>query len=380
MLQPQMAIGGYRMKVGASFFFQNYFRAQKADWEIYQEDLALAEMVEPLGFDSIWGVEHHFSPYTMIPDVLQFLTYMAGRTSRVGFGSMVVVLPWHDPVRVAEQIAMLDIYCGERELILGFGRGSGRIEYDGFRVPMSESRERFVEAAQIVRMALTQGRFSHNGKYFQIPDMSIRPQPRRKNLTERFYGAIISPETGDIMARQGMGMLVIPQKPWAEHKQDYDHFKESCAKFGQVAKRPIVSCFIYCAKTEKEANEGAEKWIGNYADTAISHYEYDEPEHFRNAKGYEFHAQIAAATKNSAGAFREMFTKTQVYGTPERCIQTLHTIASTMDAAEFVGTFKYGGMPLELAQCSMKLFATEVLPHIRRGASGVQESAAAAGR
>ena len=66
-------------------------------------------MVEPLGFDSIWGVEHHFSPYTMIPDVLQFLTYMAGRTSRVGFGSMVAVLPWHDPVRVAEEIAMLEI-------------------------------------------------------------------------------------------------------------------------------------------------------------------------------------------------------------------------------------------------------------------------------
>ena len=78
------------MKVGASFFFQNYFRAQKPDWQIYDEDMALADMVEPLGFDSIWGVEHHFSPYTMIPDVLQFLTFMAGRTKTIGFGSMVV--------------------------------------------------------------------------------------------------------------------------------------------------------------------------------------------------------------------------------------------------------------------------------------------------
>jgi alkanesulfonate monooxygenase SsuD/methylene tetrahydromethanopterin reductase-like flavin-dependent oxidoreductase (luciferase family) len=120
-------------------------------------------MVEPLGFDSLWGVEHHFSPYTMLPDVLQFLTYMAGRTRRIGFGSMVVVLPWHDPVRVAEQIAMLDMYCRDRELTLGFGRRAGRIEYDGFRVPMSESRERFSEAAEIVRMALTQERFSYHG-------------------------------------------------------------------------------------------------------------------------------------------------------------------------------------------------------------------------
>jgi len=368
------------MKVGASFFFQNYFRAQKPDWEIYREDLALAEMVEPLGFDSIWGVEHHFSPYTMIPDVLQFLTFMAGRTRRVGFGSMVVVLPWHDPVRVAEQIAMLELYCEDRELTLGFGRGAGRIEYDGFRVPMSESRERFSEAAEVVRLGLTQERFSYQGKYFQIPEMSIRPQPRRRNLHERFYGAIISPETGDIMAQQGMGMLVIPQKPWSEHKKDYDHFKESCAKFGHTAKRPMVSTFMYCAETEKEALAGAEKWMGNYADTAIAHYEYDEPEHFRGAKGYEFHAKMADATKKSATSFREMFTKTQVYGTPEQCVATLRTIADTMDAAEFMGTFKYGGMPLEVAQRSMKLFATEVLPHIQRGTSAATHSAAAGGR
>jgi alkanesulfonate monooxygenase SsuD/methylene tetrahydromethanopterin reductase-like flavin-dependent oxidoreductase (luciferase family) len=365
------------MKVGASFFFQNYFRAEKPDWEIYREDLALADMVEPLGFDSIWGVEHHFSPYTMIPDVLQFLTFMAGRTKRIGFGSMVVVLPWHDPVRVAEQIAMLDLYCEDRDLVLGFGRGAGRIEYDGFRVSMSESRDRFSEAAEVVRLGLTQERFSYKGKYFQIPEMSIRPQPRRRDLQQRFYGAIISPETGDIMARQGMGMLVIPQKPWAEHKKDYDHFLESCAKFGHAPKRPIVSTFIYCSETEKEAVAGAEQWIGNYAETAIRHYEYDEPEHFRGAKGYEFHARMADATKKSTSSFREMFTKTQVYGTPEQCVATLREIASTMNAAEFVGTFKFGGMPLEVAQRSMKLFATEVLPHIQRGTSPATHSAAA---
>jgi alkanesulfonate monooxygenase SsuD/methylene tetrahydromethanopterin reductase-like flavin-dependent oxidoreductase (luciferase family) len=366
-----------RMKVGASFFCQNYFRAEKPDWQIYREDLALADMVEPLGFDSIWAVEHHFSPYTMIPDVVQFLTYMAGRTSRIGFGTMVVVLPWHDPVRVAEQLAMLDIYAGGRELTLGFGRGSGRIEYNGFRVSMSESRDRFTEAAEIVRAALTQERFSYQGKYFQIPEMSIRPQPQHKNLTDRFYGAIVSPETGDIMARQGMGMLVIPQKPWAEHRKDYDHFLESCARFGQPAKRPMVVSFIYCAETEKEALQGAETWMGNYADTAIRHYEYDEPEHFRKEKGYEFHVKMAEATKANSNAFREMFTKTQIYGTPEQCLTSLRAIADTMDAAEYIAVFKYGGMPLELAQRSMKLFASEVLPHVQRGGSSELQSAAA---
>ncbi|MDH4074808.1 MAG: LLM class flavin-dependent oxidoreductase, partial [Acidimicrobiia bacterium] len=109
------------MRFGASFFMQNYGDwdryAEKgydrpparADWEIYDEGVHLANLVEPLGFDSIWTVEHHFTPYTMVPNSLQFLTYMAGRTERVDFGTMVVVLPWHDPIRVAEEVAMLDV-------------------------------------------------------------------------------------------------------------------------------------------------------------------------------------------------------------------------------------------------------------------------------
>ena len=89
------------MKVGMASIFQNPGR-QRPDHEVYREELRLAELAEPLGLDSIWSVEHHFTDYTMCPDVLQFLTYMAGRTHRASLGSMVVVLPWHHPVRVAE--------------------------------------------------------------------------------------------------------------------------------------------------------------------------------------------------------------------------------------------------------------------------------------
>jgi len=76
----------------------------------------LEDLVEPLGFDSVWGVEHHFTDYTMCPDVLQYLTWIAARTTRVQIGSMVVVLPWHDPLRVAEQICMLDAMSGDATL------------------------------------------------------------------------------------------------------------------------------------------------------------------------------------------------------------------------------------------------------------------------
>src|ERR671915_2073683 len=108
-----------RMHVGYGPLFQNPGNAL-SDAEVYRQELRLAEMAEPLGFDSVWSVEHHFTDYTMCPDVLQFLSYMAAKTQRARLGSMVVVLPWHDPVRVAEQLSLLDHLSGGR-LILGLG-------------------------------------------------------------------------------------------------------------------------------------------------------------------------------------------------------------------------------------------------------------------
>ena len=109
------------MHVGMSTVFQNPQR-KISDQQIYQNELALADLAEPLGFQSVWGVEHHFTDYTMCPDVIQFLSYMAGRTKHVQLGSMVMVLPWHDPMRAAEEVSMLDNLSGGR-VILGIGRG-----------------------------------------------------------------------------------------------------------------------------------------------------------------------------------------------------------------------------------------------------------------
>src|SRR6516162_2158655 len=80
------------MKVGAAVIFQNPLN-EKSDYDVYRHELPMGDMAEPLGFDSLWSVEHHFDDYTMCPDVLQFLSYYAGRTNRIQLGSMVVVLP-----------------------------------------------------------------------------------------------------------------------------------------------------------------------------------------------------------------------------------------------------------------------------------------------
>ena len=149
------------MHVGAAVIFQSY-GSDLPDRQIYANDLSLVDLVEPLGYESVWSVEHHFTDYTMCPDVYQFLSYCAGRTKTAKLGSMVMVLPWHDPLRAAEEVAMLDNISGGR-VILGIGRGAGKVEFDGFRLDMGESRERFVEAAQAVLGALETGEMDFQG-------------------------------------------------------------------------------------------------------------------------------------------------------------------------------------------------------------------------
>src|SRR5215210_6684605 len=155
------------MRVGATIFNQNYTdwdryeaeerggsvpRApQKSDREIFNEEIEIARIADDSGFDSVWTIEHHFTPYTMVTNPLQYLTYIAGITKNVDLGTMVVVLPWHNPVRVAEDANMLDAFLGEgRELILGVGRGLGRREFNGLAIDQNEARGRFDEGLQLL--------------------------------------------------------------------------------------------------------------------------------------------------------------------------------------------------------------------------------------
>src|SRR6267142_1634427 len=215
--------GDSRMHVGMASVFQNPGK-HRTDREVYRNELRLADLAEPLGFESIWGVEHHFTDYTMCPDVLQFLTYMAGRTQRAQIGSMVVVLPWHDPMRVAEEISMLDNISGGR-LILGLGRGAGKVEFDGFRMPMDESRQRFVESAEMLLKGLEAGYCEYDGQFVKQPRAAIRPAPF-KSFRGRTYAAAVSPESLPIMARLGVGILIIPQKPWKEVARELEAYRE----------------------------------------------------------------------------------------------------------------------------------------------------------
>ena len=102
------------------------------DTEIFQQEVKMARMAEDLGFDVLWPAEHHFFDYSWCPDNTQLLSYLAGVTERIHLGTAAVIMPWHDPLRVAEKISMLE-HLAPGRVRFGMGRGLSRREYAAFR-------------------------------------------------------------------------------------------------------------------------------------------------------------------------------------------------------------------------------------------------------
>jgi len=356
------------MHVGMAVVFQNTGR-QLTDRQIYLNELALADMAEPLGFESVWSVEHHFTDYTMCPDVVQFLSYMAGRTKKVQLGSMVVVLPWHDPMRVAEQISMLDHLSGGR-MILGLGRGAGKVEFDGFRLEMGESRERFVEYGDALLKGLETGVMEYKGKFYQQPPMAIRPAPF-KSFRGRTYAAAVSPESSRIMAKLGVGLLIIPQKPWREVEKELAEYNRLYREInGTDAPQPISAGWTFVDESAERAREMALKYIGGYYRTVLDHYQF-AGEHIKNTKGYEYYAKMNEKLHHYGDEkAMEFFAELQVYGTPGQVYEKIMAIhRQTMNSA-YVGVFSYAGMPQEEAARSLRLFVTTVMPELKKFDTG----------
>ncbi len=365
------------MRAGVHFNFQNYtdwdrFEGHRpgpspvSDQQIYEEDLHLAGLVEPLGFDSYWAIDHHFGPYIMTGGAIQHLTYMAGKTERIDFGTMVVVLPWYDPVVVAEQISVLDNLLQGRRLTLGLGRGAAKREFDAYRVPMDESRDRFAESVDVLRKALTQEWFSHDGRFYHIPETTIRPRPRNpERLLEGMRVAWTSPQTLPITARAGLGMLMTNQKSWEEYRQDVRDFNAVRAELGWRPIQPTVVVNVACFDSADEAWAVMLHHSAEAQDSVLRHYGWKDAERFRQTKGYEQYAKFSEfANARSIEQLGEHSARAQAFGTPDQVLEKLQLVQQTTSAEELVLNFRFGGMPVETAERSMRLFSTEVLPRL----------------
>jgi alkanesulfonate monooxygenase SsuD/methylene tetrahydromethanopterin reductase-like flavin-dependent oxidoreductase (luciferase family) len=144
---------------------------------------------EALGFHSTFVVEHHFTGYGQVSATLNLLTWLGARTRRLRLGTAVIVLPWHNPVLLAEQAATLDLLSGGR-LDFGIGKGYRYNEFAGFRVPMEEADARFDECLEVILKAWTSDEpFSHRGAYWEFDDIVVEPPTAQKPHPPIWMGA-----------------------------------------------------------------------------------------------------------------------------------------------------------------------------------------------
>ena len=351
------------MHVGAFIIIQNP-GGGLSDHEVYRNQLRLADLAEPLGYDSIWAAEHHFTGYGMCPDALQFLSYLAGRTERVKLGSM-VALPWHDPMRLAEELVMLDHLSGGR-VIVGMERGVAQVEHEGFRLDMAESRGRFIESARMLVSALETGSAEFDGSYVRQPRVEIRPAPFR-SFRGRAYAAAVSPESSVVLAILGMGLLIIPQKPWHEAQAALATYRSAYREVNEGdPPAPAAAVFVYCDEDEEQAARMSRRYVGAYWESVMRHYGLRSG-HLRTTRGYEYYGDFIDDL-NSYGeeGAQDFFISLQVTGTPEQCYRKVMDIHSYTGIDSLVAAFSYGGMPCAEAERSMRLFAAEVMPELKK--------------
>ncbi len=353
------------MDVGLLVIFQNYL-GRGTDDDMVAAELALAELAEDSGFDKFWAAEHHFTDYSACPDNIQYLSYIAGRTSSIKLGTGAVIVPWNSPIRVAEKMAFLD-YLSAGRAVLGLGRGLARREYESFGIDMGESRERFDEAAKMIIDALETGVIEGSGPFYPQKRTEIRPRPQA-SFRDRLYAVGMSPESVEQAALLGARLMIFSQQPWELFAEgSWASFTKTWASAHEgPPPPPLTGDLMFCHRDPDVAREKGREYMANYFLTIVNHYEIMS-EHFKSAKGYDYYATAGELFREvGIESSVETYCDVQSYGTPEQILEKLSARRGLLGDFELTMIVNYGGMPYDEMSSSVELFAKEVLPELHK--------------
>jgi alkanesulfonate monooxygenase SsuD/methylene tetrahydromethanopterin reductase-like flavin-dependent oxidoreductase (luciferase family) len=264
---------------------------------------------------------------------------------------MVSVLPWHDPIRLAEHACVLDHLSGGR-LILGMGRGLAREEFDGFGVEMARSRQLFDEYAAELLDAFETGR---------IRGVELRPAPLAP-LRGRVFASSISPESAEVMARLGAGIMIFLQKPWDQTVGDLQRYSEHYRRYrGADPPKPMVVIFNACHEDPDIAAQLFEQVVAYYRST-IDHYGFAD-ERIAAIPGYEYYGNIARTiAKHGHEQFAHFLAELQPWGTPEEVVEKTREIVRRTDAGGLIVVSAFGNLAPDVAVANQERFARAVMP------------------
>ena len=339
-----------------TFFPQ--FHAREA--QFYQDMLAETERAEALGFDAVWLAEHHFHHYGgHLPSVPVLGAAVAQRTKRMRIGSGIALLPLQDPIRVAEEFALLDCLSGGR-LEFGIGRGFQKLEYDAFERNMADSRVLFEEAHDIILKAWTEERFSYTGKFRTVRNLQVFPKPVQK-LPPVYVACIFTPESFVWTGQMGYHLMVVPYAAADPQSLagNIQHFRETRKAHGYKTDPEILAVYhFYCGETAAKAKEEPREAMLRYLRAA--------GESNREAAYSEQYAAYAGLREG----FKLMdydnylYPHRVIFGDPDQCAERITQIqANGMTNVGLLANF--GGLEHAEGLASLDRFAKYAMPRFR---------------
>ena len=341
----------------------------RPETQVYAESLDELALAEELGFRTAWLVEHHFMPaysHSTAPDM--FLAAASQRTTTLRLGNAIFPLPYHHPVRVAERVATLDVLSNGRAEF-GFGRGFSPTEYRTFGVDMGDSRTYTEESMEIVRRSFGGEPLSFTGKHFEFEDLEILPKVVQRPHPP-IWTAAVSPDSFEMAARLGIGVLVGPFKPWFMIKEDIRHYRAAWKHYhgdGPAARgqnpKVAMTLGVFChenAKTARDLSREPFEWfygqLLNQTRPVLENL-YESYEYYR--KMGKFRGLINKAVNLTLLDTLGM----AAVGDPEHCIKRVQALKKE-GVDHVLCAFGAGAMPTQAVQETMRLFAEQVIPAI----------------
>jgi alkanesulfonate monooxygenase SsuD/methylene tetrahydromethanopterin reductase-like flavin-dependent oxidoreductase (luciferase family) len=331
----------------------------------YKDTLDQAIRAEALGFESAWPAEQHFNQrICALPCPALLLAAIAARTNTLRLGTAIVQLPLAHPMRIAEEIATLDVLSGGR-VELGVGRGANPAHYTNLGVPFNESRERMTEALDYLHAAFTQERFTFQGRFFQANDACLVPKPIQPPHPPIRIAAN-SPETLEYAGRKGYPILV------AAHINPFDrlaqllpmYYAARSAAGHQVGNTDDLTILVpmYVDDSQSEARRWAEPAVRAHAQslaTTLATVAQKLPSEVDRTR-MQMMAERARAT-----TYEDMNAGMAIFGTPAECLERLAQLRTTLNPGRVIAWFDFmGAIPHEQVMRSMELFSSTVLPYV----------------
>lgn len=335
--------------------------AGKPDHLLYREVIEDCLLIDELGFDAAWFVEHAFSDYLPHPSPLITMAHVAARAPDLALGTAVLVLPWYNPMRLAGELAMVSALT-TAPLYIGIGRGTAKSEYDNYNVDMSTARARMNETYRLVREAMKGEPFTWDGTFYKLPKpVRLRPAVA-PDARIRFYGAIGSPSGAENVAELGLPLLCQSQFPdWLLAKVRDSWWAKSAALGRSYDVPNVVQVRCLIRDTDEEAFALARELYPRGFRVQYDHY-VPEADPWAGIDEYQgFLRAFERLKKLKDPANIQPFIETQAVGSPDRVARRLRQyIDLGFDYVMLHATFPE--FPQEVRRDTYRRFARDVAP------------------